>query len=152
MPWAASRRTCGRPVSRRRSSRPATAASKRLARRQAAGPSRCAGRTQSARLWLTGGALATSGAGEQGFVHNGVRLGHVLDPRTGWPARGVSRVTVVAPDAADADALATAFFVGGPALAARYLTDRDDVLVVFALDGLPRPRIMGRASGATVEV
>jgi thiamine biosynthesis lipoprotein len=110
------------------------------------------GQGESARLRLTGGALATSGAGEQGFVHNGVRLGHVLDPRTGWPARGVSRVTVVAPDAADADALATAFFVGGPALAARYLTDRDDVLVVFALDGVSRPRIMGRASGATVEV
>ena len=81
-----------------------------------------------------------------------MRLGHVLDPRTGWPARGVSRVTVVAPDAADADALATAFFVGGPALAARYLADHDDVLAVFALDGSPRPRIMGRASGATVEV
>jgi FAD:protein FMN transferase len=104
------------------------------------------------RLWLRHGALSTSGAGEQGFDHNGVRLGHVLDPRTGWPARGVSRVTVAAPDAADADALATAFFVGGPALAARYLTDHDDVLVVFTLDGSPRPRIMGRASGAAVEV
>ena len=57
-----------------------------------------------------------------------------------------------APDAADADALATAFFVGGPALAARYLADHDDVLVVFTLDGSSRPRIMGRASGATVEV
>ena len=110
------------------------------------------GQDASARLWLTDGALATSGAGEQGFEHDGVRLGHVLDPRTGWPARGVSRVTVVAPDAADADALATAFFVGGPALAARYLTDHDEVLVVFTLDGSPRPRIMGRAAGATVEV
>ena len=110
------------------------------------------GQHGSARLWLTGGALATSGAGEQGFEHDGVRLGHVLDPRTGWPARGVSRVTVAAPDAADADALATAFFVGGPALAARYLTDHDEVLVVFTLDGSPRPRIMGRAAGATVEV
>ena len=110
------------------------------------------GRDASARLWLTGGALATSGAGEQGFEHDGVRLGHVLDPRSGWPARGVSRVTVAAPDAADADALATAFFVGGPALAARYLTDHDEVLVVFTLDGSPRPRIMGRAAGATVEV
>ena len=97
--------------------------------------------------------MATSGAGEQGFEHNGERLGHVLDPRTGWPARGVSRVTVVvASDAADADALATAFFVGGPALAERYLARHDEVLVVFSLDGSSRPRIMGRASGATVEV
>jgi len=110
------------------------------------------GHDASARLWLRRGALATSGAGEQGFEHNGVRLGHVLDPRTGWPARGVSRVTVVASDAADADALATAFFVGGPALAARFLTDHDEVLVVFTLDASATPRIMGRASGATVEV
>jgi FAD:protein FMN transferase len=109
------------------------------------------GHDAGAHLWLRQGALATSGAGEQGFEHNGVRLGHVLDPRTGWPARGVSRVTVAAPDAADADALATAFFVGGPALAEHYLADHDDVLVVFTLDASARPRIMGRASGATVE-
>ena len=62
------------------------------------------GHDTSARLWLSHGAVATSGAGEQGFEHNGERLGHVLDPRTGWPARGVSRVVVVAGDAADADA------------------------------------------------
>lgn len=41
------------------------------------------------RLWLRHGALATSGASEQGFEHNGVRLGHVLDPRTGWPGKSV---------------------------------------------------------------
>ena len=110
------------------------------------------GHDAGARLWLRHGALATSGAGEQGFEHNGVRLGHVLDPRTGWPARGVSRVTVAAADAADADALATAFFVGGPALAERFLADHDDVLVVFTLDASAAPRIMGRASGAAVEV
>jgi thiamine biosynthesis lipoprotein len=100
---------------------------------------------------LRHGALATSGAGEQGFVCDGVHLGHVLDPRTGWPARGVTRVTVAAPDAADADALATAFFVGGPALADRYLEAHDEVLAVFALDDEARPRIMGRMSGALVE-
>lgn len=105
-----------------------------------------------ARLWLRHGAMATSGAGEQGISVDGVRYGHVIDPRTGWPARGVARVTVIAADAADADALATAFLVGGPALAARYLADHDDVLVVFALDDSSRPRIMGRAPGATVEV
>jgi thiamine biosynthesis lipoprotein len=102
-------------------------------------------------LRLRAGAMATSGAGEQGFVHEGVRLGHVIDPRTGWPARTVPRVTVVAPDAADADALATAFLVGGPALAERYLAAHDEVLAVFTLDGASRPHIMGHASGAFVE-
>ena len=110
------------------------------------------GHDAGARVWLRHGALATSGAGEQGFQRNGVRLGHVLDPRSGWPARGVSRVTVAAPDAADADALATACFVGGPALAERVLADHDDLLVVFTLDASAAPRIMGRSSGATVEV
>ena len=103
------------------------------------------------RLRLRHGAMATSGASEQGFEHEGVRLGHVLDPRTGWPARGVSRVSVVASDAADADALATAFLVGGPALAAHYLAEHDEILAVFTLDDSSRPRIMGRASGAIVE-
>jgi thiamine biosynthesis lipoprotein len=102
-------------------------------------------------LRLRHGAVATSGSDEQGFVSNGERLGHVLDPRTGWPTRGATRVTVVAPDAADADALATAFLVGGPALAEQYLAAHEDVLAVFALDGVARPRIMGRASGAAVE-
>jgi FAD:protein FMN transferase len=110
------------------------------------------GHAAGTRLRLRAGAVATSGAGEQGFVHDGVRLGHVLDPRTGWPARTASRVTVAAPDAADADALATAFLVGGPALAERYLASHDDVLAVFTLDEVPRPHIMGRASGASVEV
>ena len=108
-------------------------------------------RGQGARLWLTSGAMATSGAAEQGITVGGVRLGHVLDPRTGWPATGVSRVTVACRDAADADALSTALLVGGPALAERLLADRDDLLVVFTLDGSARPRIMGRAAGALVE-
>ena len=44
------------------------------------------------------------------------------------------------------------FFVGGPALAERYLAHHDEVLVVFALERSKAPRIMGRATGATVEV
>ena len=37
----------------------------------------------------------------------------MIDPRTGWPAAGVLSASVVAADAALADALSTAFFVGG---------------------------------------
>jgi thiamine biosynthesis lipoprotein len=40
---------------------------------------------------------------------------HILDPRTGVPVHGVASVTVVAPTAMLADALATAAFVLGPA-------------------------------------
>ena len=56
-------------------------------------------------------ALATAGGATQFFEHEGLRYSHVLDPRTGWPAEGVFSATVLAPSAAAADGLATAFFV-----------------------------------------
>ncbi|HCJ10261.1 MAG TPA: hypothetical protein DHW14_03750, partial [Clostridiales bacterium] len=66
-------------------------------------------------LELPGGtAVATSGDYERFFVHEGRRYHHILDPSTGWPVSGVVSVTVLAPTAAEADALATALFVLGP--------------------------------------
>jgi thiamine biosynthesis lipoprotein len=44
----------------------------------------------------------------------GARWPHVLDPRTGYPARGAAAVVVVHPDPLLADAAATATFVAGP--------------------------------------
>lgn len=58
-------------------------------------------------------ALGTSGAANQYIHHEGRRLGHVLDPRTGWPAEGLLSATVLAPTATEADALATACYVLG---------------------------------------
>ena len=68
-----------------------------------------------ATLTLADRALGTSGSGTQFFVDRGQKLGHILDPRTGRPATGVLSATVIAPDAATADALATALYVLGPA-------------------------------------
>jgi thiamine biosynthesis lipoprotein len=65
-------------------------------------------------------ALGTSGSGTQFFHHGGKRYGHILDPRTGRPAEGVLSSTVLAPSAAEADALSTAFYVGGLELAEGY--------------------------------
>lgn len=56
-------------------------------------------------------ALATAGGATQFFEHDGQRYSHILDPRTGKPAYGVFTSTVLAPTAALADGLATAFFV-----------------------------------------
>lgn len=42
------------------------------------------------------GGVATSGDYERCMVVDGVRYGHILDPRTGWPVAGWSSVTVVA--------------------------------------------------------
>ena len=58
-------------------------------------------------------AVATSGDYEQFFEQDGVRYHHLLDPRSGEPARGCQSVTVIAPTCARADALATAVFVLG---------------------------------------
>jgi len=68
-----------------------------------------------ATLSLVDRCLGTSGSGTQFFIDRGRRLGHILDPRTGLPAEGVLSATVLAPSAADADALATAAYVLGPA-------------------------------------
>ena len=64
-------------------------------------------------LLLCDQAMATSGSNIQFFRHEGKRYGHILDPRTGWPVDGMLSVTVLAPSAALADALSTAFFVMG---------------------------------------
>lgn len=58
--------------------------------------------------------VATSGDYERYFVLGGVRYHHILDPRTGMPARGARSATVVTPDATLADGLATALVVMDP--------------------------------------
>jgi FAD:protein FMN transferase len=80
-----------------------------------------------AEIMLFDEAAGTSGAGYQFFRHEGKRYGHILDPRTGRPAEGVFSVTVVAPTAAEADALSTAFYVMGFAAAADYCSHRPEI-------------------------
>jgi thiamine biosynthesis lipoprotein len=76
-------------------------------------------------------ALGTSGAQFQSFRHQGRRYGHILDPRTGWPAAGVLSVTVLAPTAAEADALSTAFYVMGPDAAEAYCRSHPAVAMIM---------------------
>ncbi len=59
-------------------------------------------------------AVVTSGDYERFYERDGVRYHHLFDPRTGQPGRLCQSVTVVAPEAVLADALATAVFILGP--------------------------------------
>src|SRR3989475_519261 len=68
-----------------------------------------------AMLDVTDEAISTSGDYERYFLKDGVRYHHILDPRTLQPARLCQSVTIIAPDATTADALATGVFVMGPA-------------------------------------
>jgi len=58
--------------------------------------------------------VITSGDYERYFEYQGQRYAHLIDPRTGYPAKKVTAVTVIHPDAATADAAATALFIAGP--------------------------------------
>jgi thiamine biosynthesis lipoprotein len=101
---------------------------------------------------LHDGALASSG-GDQ-------RPGHILDPRTGLPARGVLATTVVAGSAMEADALSTAVFVlgaeDGLALLARrgaaglVLSREAGRAVIRATPGFAESRRLRAADGVTV--
>ena len=57
---------------------------------------------------VTDAAVATSGTYANSRTLAGVRFSHILHPRTGEPVRALLSVTVVGPDGAYADALATA--------------------------------------------
>jgi thiamine biosynthesis lipoprotein len=57
--------------------------------------------------------FSTSGDYERGFVKDGVRYHHILDPRTGQPARGSRSVTIRAKDAFTADAWSKVLFILG---------------------------------------
>ena len=83
------------------------------------------------RLELRPGSSATSGNSERGIEVDGVRLGHVLDPRSGGPARDFGSLTVLAPNATDADCLSTALYVLGPDEALRFAEARPRVDVVL---------------------
>jgi thiamine biosynthesis lipoprotein len=58
-------------------------------------------------------AVVTSGNYEKYVIFNGKRYSHIIDPRTGYPSTGILSVTVFAPKAELADALATSVFVMG---------------------------------------
>jgi thiamine biosynthesis lipoprotein len=76
-------------------------------------------------------ALGTSGSGSQFFHHQGKRYGHILDPRTGWPADKVLSATVIAPTAELADALSTTLYVLGLDAAREFCATSPEISAVL---------------------
>lgn len=76
------------------------------------------------------GSVSTSGNSERGIQVDGVRLGHILDPRTGEPAPDFGSLTVWAEDALRADCLSTGLYVLGPEAALAWAASRPGIQVL----------------------
>lgn len=77
-------------------------------------------------------AVATSGNYRKFYEENGVRYSHTIDPKTGYPVRhSLLSVSVVANEAAVADAYATAFMVMGLEKAKEFLQENTDMEAFF---------------------
>lgn len=97
-------------------------------------------------LHLQNRGVGTSAATYLHLDHQGRKLGHILDPRSGWPAEGMLSATVTAPDATHADALATAFFIQGVEAARAFCATHPAFgAVLFDKKGYPKPVVLGRA-------
>lgn len=85
------------------------------------------------------GAITTSGDYERFMIVDGQRYSHLLDPRTGWPVRGLRSVTVVAPQC----------IVAGSATTIAMLMGEDGAAWLDDL-GLPSLRVdeIGKLSGS----
>jgi thiamine biosynthesis lipoprotein len=109
--------------------------------------------TTVATLLVERGGVATSGRDRRRFGPDR-RLHHLIDPRTGLPAaRGPLAVTVVAPDAALAEAYATALAIADPddarteverhsELAALFIPEGAEPIVLGPLPLAPRLRVV----------
>ena len=84
-----------------------------------------------AELYLRDRALATAGGGTQFFEFDGKRYSHIIDPRTGWPVSDRFTATVLAPSAALADGLATAFFVMDSKEVGKYCADHPKIAALL---------------------
>ncbi|HJM62442.1 MAG TPA: FAD:protein FMN transferase [Roseibacillus sp.] len=85
---------------------------------------------------LEGGdcAIATSGDYERYFIVDGQRYSHILDLRSGLPAKRLTSVTVIASSTADADALATALFVMDASRGLELVEEQPEVDAIFVDD------------------
>lgn len=92
-----------------------------------------------AELRLVNESMSTSGSARQSLVVNGRRVGHILDPRTGWPAAGWVSVNVLHRSATMSDGLATAFFVMSETEVREYCQAHPEVQAILFREIQRRP-------------
>jgi len=93
----------------------------------------------SGTITLKNQGMATSGYYRNRYTRNGETFNHIINPRTGsYQASELFSATVVAPDAASADAYATAFMVMGPVKTIQLLASHPELgayLIYAGSDG-----------------
>lgn len=86
------------------------------------------------RINLNAISVATSGDYENYFEKDGVRYHHILDPKTGYPSKGLQGVTIIHKENAFADGLATAVFVMGKTKGLELIESLNDTEVMIIND------------------
>ena len=79
--------------------------------------------------FLKDASVSTSGSDEKFFRAGGRAYSHIMDPRTGSPAIGISSVSVIAPRTIDSEAWTKAYFINGASWAARHRLNGARVMI-----------------------
>jgi thiamine biosynthesis lipoprotein len=80
----------------------------------------------------SGLSLGTSADTQNYFIMNQIRYSHLLNPKTGYPARDKILVSVIAPTAAESDLLSTAFFILSPEQIRTFLAKHPAIKAIVA--------------------
>jgi thiamine biosynthesis lipoprotein len=80
----------------------------------------------------SGRSLSTSADTQNYFIRNRVRYSHLLNPKTGYPARDKILVSVTAPTAAESDLLSTALFMLPPDQIRTFLAEHPGIKAILA--------------------
>jgi thiamine biosynthesis lipoprotein len=72
-------------------------------------------------VFLKDESMSTSGSYEKFFMAEGRMFSHIMDPRTGYPAKGMLAVSVIAPRALDSEAWTKPVFILGREWAAQHI-------------------------------
>ena len=90
-----------------------------------------------AEVWLKDSSMSTSGSYEKFFRAEGRGYAHIMDPRTGYPARGSVSVSVVAPRTVDSVVWAKPYFINGRQWAVKHRPK--EFRVFFCEDRMEKP-------------